>query len=48
MNFDFLGKDSMQYKNTVAVEKRVFKNLARFKENKKVTPLSSLGHTGWG
>ncbi|XP_058117465.1 DNA topoisomerase I, mitochondrial [Anopheles coustani] len=33
--FDFLGKDSIRYYNEVAVEKRVFKNLELFKENKK-------------
>lgn len=33
--FDFLGKDSIRYYNAVPVEKRVFKNLELFKENKK-------------
>lgn len=33
--FDFLGKDSIRYYNEVSVEKRVFKNLQLFKENKK-------------
>lgn len=33
--FDFLGKDSIRYYNEVPVEKRVFKNLELFKENKK-------------
>ncbi|XP_072376809.1 DNA topoisomerase I, mitochondrial isoform X1 [Diabrotica undecimpunctata] len=33
--FDFLGKDSIRYYNEVPVEKRVFKNLGRFMENKK-------------
>jgi len=33
--FDFPGKDSIRYYNEVAVEKRVFKNLELFKENKK-------------
>lgn len=33
--FDFLGKDSIRYYNEVAVEKRVFKNLELFKDNKK-------------
>ncbi|XP_053680636.1 DNA topoisomerase I, mitochondrial [Anopheles nili] len=33
--FDFLGKDSIRYYNEVVVEKRVFKNLELFKENKK-------------
>lgn len=33
--FDFLGKDSIRYYNEVSVEKRVYKNLQLFKENKK-------------
>lgn len=33
--FDFLGKDSIRYYNEVQVEKRVYKNLQLFKENKK-------------
>lgn len=33
--FDFLGKDSIRYYNEVPVEKRVFKNLLLFKENKQ-------------
>lgn len=33
--FDFLGKDSIRYYNEVPVEKRVFKNLQLFIENKK-------------
>ncbi|XP_072376815.1 DNA topoisomerase 1-like [Diabrotica undecimpunctata] len=33
--FNFLGKASMRYYNEVPVEKRVFKNLGRFMENKK-------------
>lgn len=33
--FDFLGKDSIRYYNEVPVEKRVFKNLILFKENKQ-------------
>lgn len=33
--FDFLGKDSIRYYNEVPVEKRVFKNLTLFMENKK-------------
>lgn len=33
--FDFLGKDSIRYYNEVPVEKRVFKNLGLFMENKK-------------
>ena len=32
--FDFLGKDSIRYYNEVSVEKRVFKNLQLFVENK--------------
>ncbi|XP_049962633.1 DNA topoisomerase I, mitochondrial isoform X1 [Schistocerca serialis cubense] len=32
--FDFLGKDSIRYYNEVSVEKRVFKNLQLFMENK--------------
>ena len=35
VEFDFLGKDSIQYKQDVKVEKQVFKNLIRFKEGKK-------------
>jgi len=35
VEFDFLGKDSIQYHNDVAVEKRVFKNLTLFKDGKK-------------
>lgn len=34
MIFDFLGKDSIRYYNEVPVEKRVFKNLQLFMENK--------------
>lgn len=34
MEFDFLGKDSIRYYNAVPVEKRVFKNLKLFMENK--------------
>ncbi|XP_065205283.1 DNA topoisomerase I, mitochondrial-like isoform X2 [Planococcus citri] len=33
--FDFLGKDSIRYYNEVPVDKRVFKNLKLFCENKK-------------
>lgn len=33
--FDFLGKDSIRYYNEVCVEKKVFKNLQLFKENKE-------------
>jgi len=35
VEFDFLGKDSIRYFNSVPVEKRVFKNVKMFKENKK-------------
>jgi len=35
VEFDFLGKDSIRYQNAVPVEKKVFKNLRLFKENKK-------------
>merc|ERR1719295_2445702 len=35
VEFDFLGKDSIRYHNTVAVEKKVFKNVRLFMENKK-------------
>lgn len=35
VEFDFLGKDSIRYHNFVPVEKRVFKNLGLFMENKK-------------
>lgn len=35
VTFDFLGKDSIRYFNEVEVEKRVFKNLELFKENKR-------------
>ncbi|OZC12397.1 hypothetical protein X798_00028 [Onchocerca flexuosa] len=34
VEFDFLGKDSIRYYNKVPVEKRVFKNLKLFMENK--------------
>ncbi|MFH4976286.1 hypothetical protein AB6A40_002995 [Gnathostoma spinigerum] len=34
VEFDFLGKDSIRYQNKVPVEKRVFKNLQLFMENK--------------
>jgi len=33
--FDFLGKDSIRYFNEVEVEKRVFKNVQLFMDNKK-------------
>ncbi|PVD20892.1 hypothetical protein C0Q70_19055 [Pomacea canaliculata] len=35
VDFDFLGKDSIRYQNTIPVEKRVFKNLQLFMENKQ-------------
>lgn len=35
VEFDFLGKDSIRYHNLVGVEKKVWKNVARFMENKK-------------
>lgn len=35
VEFDFLGKDSIRYYNTVSIEKRVFKNLQLFMENKQ-------------
>ena len=35
VEFDFLGKDSIRYHNEVEVEKRVYKNLKLFCENKK-------------
>ena len=35
VQFDFLGKDSIRYFNQVPVEKRVYKNLKIFLENKK-------------
>ncbi|XP_062583013.1 DNA topoisomerase I, mitochondrial-like [Saccostrea cucullata] len=34
VEFDFLGKDSIRYYNRIPVEKRVFKNLQLFMENK--------------
>ena len=34
VDFDFLGKDSIRYENSVSVEKKVFKNLKHFMENK--------------
>ena len=36
VEFDFLGKDSIRYNNSSPVEKRVYKNVALFMENKKV------------
>ncbi|XP_062871030.1 DNA topoisomerase 1 [Trichomycterus rosablanca] len=35
VELDFLGKDSIRYYNKIPVEKRVFKNLQLFKENKQ-------------
>jgi len=35
VEFDFLGKDSIRYQNEVPVEKRVYKNLKLFLEQKK-------------
>ena len=35
IEFDFLGKDSIQYLNSVSVEKRVWKNIQLFKNDKK-------------
>lgn len=35
VEFDFLGKDSIRYQNRVAVEKKVYKNLMHFMDNKK-------------
>jgi len=35
VEFDFLGKDSIRYTNSVPVEKRVYKNLELFKQNKQ-------------
>lgn len=35
VEFDFLGKDSIRYYNRLAIEKRVFKNLSLFMENKQ-------------
>lgn len=34
VDFDFLGKDSIRYNNSVSVEKRVFKNLKHFIQGK--------------
>lgn len=36
VDFDFLGKDSIRYQNSVPVEKKVFKNVKLFMENKSV------------
>nr|CAG4635319.1 EOG090X0296 [Artemia franciscana] len=35
VTFDFLGKDSIRYYNEISVEKRVFKNLQIFMDNKQ-------------
>lgn len=35
VSFDFLGKDSIRYQNSVPVEKRAYKNLKLFMENKQ-------------
>lgn len=35
VEFDFLGKDSIHYYNSVAIEKQVFENLQLFMENKQ-------------
>lgn len=35
VEFDFLGKDSIRYYNAIPVEKRVFKNLQLFMDNKQ-------------
>lgn len=35
LNFDFLGKDSMRYENSVEVPKKVFNNIKRFQQGKK-------------
>ena len=41
VEFDFLGKDSIRYNNAVPVEKRVYKNVTLFMENKKVSQTQS-------
>jgi DNA topoisomerase-1 len=35
LEFDFLGKDSMRYHNTVTVPERIFKNFMKFQKGKK-------------
>ena len=35
IEFDFLGKDSIQYKNTVAIPKLVYANVMRCCEDKE-------------
>lgn len=37
VHFDFLGKDSIRYENTVQVDKKVFRNLKRFAKGLKKT-----------
>lgn len=37
INFDFLGKDSIQYKNTVKVTEQVFNNVKEFQKDKQPT-----------
>jgi DNA topoisomerase-1 len=37
VTFDFLGKDSMPYHNTVAVDQIVFENMKKFHKGKKAT-----------
>ena len=44
VEFDFLGKDSIRYNNCMAVEKRVYKNVTLFMENKKVSPTYNVRH----
>ncbi len=35
LHFDFLGKDSIRYHNTVEVEQQIFKNIRIFKDGKE-------------
>jgi len=35
VHFDFLGKDSIRYQNTVRVEDQIYKNLKVFKKNRE-------------
>ena len=44
VEFDFLGKDSIRYNNAVPVEKRVYKNVTLFMENKKVSYANQYYH----
>jgi len=37
VEFDFLGKDSMRYQNSVQVEEQVFKNFKKFTKDKKAS-----------